>query len=168
MKNHYCRNAAFTCLDCSKTFYGQEYNTHNQCISEAEKYEKSLYNPKKKNGRQNGNGQQQQQQQNGKSNQNNQNNNQKQLNDKISNRETPEEKNNDDTPKKKEAEKEKLSDTKNKDTLLADLIKEPTNLYKIVKKLEKSSKKDKKDILKGLTVEKLADGTLVLKPSTIE
>ncbi|EEA06654.1 uncharacterized protein CMU_013290 [Cryptosporidium muris RN66] len=28
----------FTCVDCSKTFEGFDYQTHNQCITEKEKY----------------------------------------------------------------------------------------------------------------------------------
>lgn len=44
-----CRGAYFTCIDCSKTFYGNEHQAHTSCISEAEKYEKALYKgPKKK------------------------------------------------------------------------------------------------------------------------
>lgn len=38
-----CRGAYFTCIDCSTTFSGYDYRNHTQCISEAEKYEKSLY-----------------------------------------------------------------------------------------------------------------------------
>lgn len=44
-----CRGAYFTCIDCSKTFYGNEHQSHTSCISEAEKYEKSLYKGPKKN-----------------------------------------------------------------------------------------------------------------------
>lgn len=43
-----CRDAYFTCIDCSTTFSGSDYKSHTQCISEAEKYEKSLYKGKKK------------------------------------------------------------------------------------------------------------------------
>lgn len=44
-----CRGSYFTCIDCSKTFYGNEHQSHTSCISEAEKYEKALYKgPKKK------------------------------------------------------------------------------------------------------------------------
>ncbi|KAJ3415692.1 hypothetical protein HDV05_004370 [Chytridiales sp. JEL 0842] len=57
-----CRYAQFTCVDCSKTFQGTEYRAHTSCISEAEKYQKALFKPKK--------GQQQKQQ-----NTNNNNNN---------------------------------------------------------------------------------------------
>ncbi|VEU20778.1 DEKNAAC101779 [Brettanomyces naardenensis] len=42
-----CRGAYFTCLDCQKTFEGNDYVRHTSCISEAEKYEKGLYKGKK-------------------------------------------------------------------------------------------------------------------------
>jgi len=38
-----CRTSGVTCIDCSVTFYGSDYAGHTSCISEAEKYEKSLY-----------------------------------------------------------------------------------------------------------------------------
>ena len=42
-----CRNASYSCLDCNKDFYSQpEWKTHTSCISEAEKYEKSVYKGK--------------------------------------------------------------------------------------------------------------------------
>eukprot|EP01040_Poterioochromonas_malhamensis_P001248 gene1248-1323_t len=42
-----CRSChAVTCVDCSVTFYGNDYAAHITCISEAEKYEGSLYKPK--------------------------------------------------------------------------------------------------------------------------
>ena len=42
-----CRNCyAVTCVDCSQTFYGNDYINHTVCVSEAEKYEKTLYKPK--------------------------------------------------------------------------------------------------------------------------
>ncbi|KAI3654849.1 hypothetical protein MP228_000229 [Amoeboaphelidium protococcarum] len=41
-----CRGATFSCIDCSTDFYGTEYRNHTSCISEAEKYQKSLYKPK--------------------------------------------------------------------------------------------------------------------------
>ncbi|CCG22861.1 hypothetical protein CORT_0D00120 [Candida orthopsilosis Co 90-125] len=43
-----CRGAYFTCIDCSTTFHNNDHNKHTSCISEAEKYEKSLYKGKKK------------------------------------------------------------------------------------------------------------------------
>lgn len=40
-------NASFTCIDCSKTFpTPADWKGHTSCISEAEKYQKSLYKPK--------------------------------------------------------------------------------------------------------------------------
>lgn len=42
-----CRSChAVTCVDCSVTFYGNDYATHLTCVSEAEKYEKTLYKAK--------------------------------------------------------------------------------------------------------------------------
>ncbi|KAK9464381.1 hypothetical protein V1512DRAFT_268407 [Lipomyces arxii] len=38
-----CHGAYFTCLDCQTTFQGLEFQNHTSCISEAEKYQKSLY-----------------------------------------------------------------------------------------------------------------------------
>ncbi|KAK9455476.1 hypothetical protein V1511DRAFT_510337 [Dipodascopsis uninucleata] len=44
-----CPGAYFTCLDCQTTFQGVEFQAHTSCISEAEKYQKSLYKaPKNK------------------------------------------------------------------------------------------------------------------------
>mmetsp|Transcript_7868 Transcript_7868/g.11759 ORF Transcript_7868/g.11759 Transcript_7868/m.11759 type:complete len:270 (+) Transcript_7868:1221-2030(+) len=43
-----CRQCnAVTCVDCSVTFYGDDFEAHTTCISEAEKYEKSLHVAKK-------------------------------------------------------------------------------------------------------------------------
>ncbi|KAK7692388.1 hypothetical protein QCA50_004013 [Cerrena zonata] len=47
-------NSTFTCIDCFTTFNGpSEYKGHTSCITEAEKYQKSLYKGPK-NGKQNG------------------------------------------------------------------------------------------------------------------
>ena len=35
-----CRYAAFSCIDCYKTFKGLDYRTHTTCITEVEKYHK--------------------------------------------------------------------------------------------------------------------------------
>ncbi|KAI9284884.1 LYAR-type C2HC zinc finger-domain-containing protein [Umbelopsis sp. AD052] len=40
--------ATFTCIDCSTTFQNNDYKSHTSCISEAEKYEKSVYKGPKK------------------------------------------------------------------------------------------------------------------------
>ncbi|KAH3900761.1 related to UPF0743 protein YCR087C-A [Saccharomycodes ludwigii] len=44
-KHYYrCPNAYYTCIDCNKTFDdGVSYTKHIQCITEDEKYQKSLY-----------------------------------------------------------------------------------------------------------------------------
>jgi cell growth-regulating nucleolar protein len=39
---------AVTCVDCSVTFHGNDYVSHVTCVSEAEKYEKTLYKEKAK------------------------------------------------------------------------------------------------------------------------
>ncbi|KAI7834389.1 LYAR-type C2HC zinc finger-domain-containing protein, partial [Kickxella alabastrina] len=38
-----CRNASFSCIDCSVDFMGTTYRQHTSCISEAEKYEGKLF-----------------------------------------------------------------------------------------------------------------------------
>lgn len=49
LDNHFGKcHSPFTCVDCSKTFGGpKEWKSHTSCISEAEKYQKSLYKGKK-------------------------------------------------------------------------------------------------------------------------
>eukprot|EP00794_Sanderia_malayensis_P005499 gene5498-6184_t len=52
VEKHYlneCRNCSvLSCIDCGKDFHGDEYGSHNSCISEAEKYQGKLYRPKEK------------------------------------------------------------------------------------------------------------------------
>lgn len=46
-----CRNCwAVSCVDCSVVFEGNDYAAHTSCISEAQKYEGSLYREKGKSG----------------------------------------------------------------------------------------------------------------------
>ncbi|KAJ1900244.1 hypothetical protein LPJ66_001603 [Kickxella alabastrina] len=47
-----CRNASFSCIDCSVDFMGTTYRQHTSCISEAEKYEGKLFKGNKKNANQ--------------------------------------------------------------------------------------------------------------------
>lgn len=50
LDRHYeqCRSS-FTCIDCSKTFQGPaQWKAHTSCVTEAEKYQKSLYEGPKK------------------------------------------------------------------------------------------------------------------------
>ncbi|KAK6536109.1 hypothetical protein TWF281_000355 [Arthrobotrys megalospora] len=46
-----CRQAVFTCLDCNNTFHGTSYREHTSCISEAQKYERTVYRGEKKKGK---------------------------------------------------------------------------------------------------------------------
>jgi len=41
-----CRSNSVICIDCGKTFGWDEYETHTQCVSEAQKYQGSLYSAK--------------------------------------------------------------------------------------------------------------------------
>ena len=41
---------AFVCVDCMRRFVDDSYKEHTSCISEAEKYQKSLYKPPKQKG----------------------------------------------------------------------------------------------------------------------
>nr|GAT56000.1 predicted protein [Mycena chlorophos] len=45
LDSHYARcGTGFDCIDCSKSFHSPaEFRTHTSCVSEAEKYEKSVY-----------------------------------------------------------------------------------------------------------------------------
>ncbi|KNE69671.1 hypothetical protein AMAG_14227 [Allomyces macrogynus ATCC 38327] len=58
-----CWPPALSCVDCSVSFTGQSYKSHTSCISEAEKYQKSLYKAPRNNKQNNGNQRNQQQQQ---------------------------------------------------------------------------------------------------------
>lgn len=131
---HYrsCPGSYLTCIDCSTTFNGTDFQQHTSCISEAEKYEKGLYKGKKTN--------------NGAQNQN------KKPEPKVETKQ-PEK------PKKEEPKEPK----KAKDDNLDALIKGPTKLSKVIKSLGKKTNKDKKELLKALTVTKNAAGELVLQ-----
>lgn len=41
-----CRNAQFSCIDCSVSFEGTSYKFHTSCISEEQKYQGHLCKPK--------------------------------------------------------------------------------------------------------------------------
>ena len=44
-----CRGCnSVTCIDCGVTYHGDDYKCHVVCVSESEKYEKSLYKAKQK------------------------------------------------------------------------------------------------------------------------
>jgi len=45
-----CGHYPVSCVDCSQVFHGVTYQAHTSCISEAEKYEKTLYKGPKAGG----------------------------------------------------------------------------------------------------------------------
>lgn len=48
LKFDFCRNCqAVSCVDCSVTFYGNDYEQHISCVSEDQKHHGSLYKAKK-------------------------------------------------------------------------------------------------------------------------
>ncbi|KNE68201.1 hypothetical protein AMAG_12880 [Allomyces macrogynus ATCC 38327] len=56
-----CWPPALSCVDCSVSFTSQSYKSHTSCISEAEKYQKSLYKAPRSSKQNNDNNQRQQQ-----------------------------------------------------------------------------------------------------------
>ncbi|OBZ88368.1 hypothetical protein A0J61_03590 [Choanephora cucurbitarum] len=42
-------HATFTCIDCSTTFQGNNYQSHTSCITEAQKFQKHVYQNKNNN-----------------------------------------------------------------------------------------------------------------------
>ncbi|GAA5995911.1 uncharacterized protein JCM10292_004824 [Rhodotorula paludigena] len=58
-----CRGAYFECIDCNTTFEGTSYRAHTSCVSEEQRYHKSVYKAPKGKG-QKAQQQQQQKQQN--------------------------------------------------------------------------------------------------------
>lgn len=46
LDSHRC-GAPFSCIDCGVMFRGTEYRAHTSCVSEAEKYQKTVYRGKR-------------------------------------------------------------------------------------------------------------------------
>ncbi|GAB7345311.1 hypothetical protein MBLNU457_3667t1 [Dothideomycetes sp. NU457] len=46
-----CWGASYTCIDCMVHFQGTDYRSHTSCMTEAQKYEGSLYREKPKKGK---------------------------------------------------------------------------------------------------------------------
>ncbi|BGP42598.1 hypothetical protein JCM10449v2_006610 [Rhodotorula kratochvilovae] len=46
-----CRGAYFTCIDCNTTFEGTSYRAHTSCVSEEQRYHKSVYKAPKGKGK---------------------------------------------------------------------------------------------------------------------
>lgn len=129
-----CRGAYFTCIDCSKTFYGQEHRTHTLCISEAEKYEKALYKGKKTGQKA------------------------EPVKGKAEKAEKPV-KEKAEKAKTEKAEKA-LVEKAPKGKAELDLGAYHGSLYKVIKSIAKDTKLDKKDVLKKLQL--TTDGKLVV------
>lgn len=43
-----CSVSSLSCMDCGQNFYGESYNGHTKCITEAEKYQGKLFQAKDK------------------------------------------------------------------------------------------------------------------------
>lgn len=136
-----CSGAYFTCIDCSTTFYGNDHQKHTSCISEAEKYEKSLYKGKK------GKNQQQQKQEP-----------RKQIVEKAK-----EEEKNKEVKEERKTEKPKRESQSSSD-IGKYVESKNTTLYKIFKSARKDNKKlaDKTEFLKNVKVTQNEDGSFKL------
>jgi len=44
-----CGCDSVSCIDCSVSFWGDDYRLHTSCITEAERYEKTIYKGPRKN-----------------------------------------------------------------------------------------------------------------------
>ncbi len=135
-----------TCIDCGTSFYDRSFKQHTQCISEAEKYQGALYKGKKGNSQQQNKQNQQPQKQN--------------VEEKKVTEETktevviskPKE------VKTKKDKKSKSEDEKSKD--FSKYVKNETNLYKVLKKIQKDDKIEIKDLLKKFKLIKSDDGSI--------
>ncbi|EEB05398.1 hypothetical protein SJAG_00410 [Schizosaccharomyces japonicus yFS275] len=160
-----CRGAYFTCIDCNTTFQGTEYRAHSSCMTEAQRYQKSLYRPTKKEAKKLA---AQKQQETGTTNSNTQK------------RKAESEKENSAPASEKESKKSKKDDDSNKtdkpeksskdsklSSRFAELCSESdVSLYKLLKKLNKKDKDgkkiDSKTVLEQLVAKKDSKGQLVI------
>ncbi|GEQ71571.1 hypothetical protein JCM33374_g5256 [Metschnikowia sp. JCM 33374] len=151
-----CYDAYFTCIDCSVTFVGTDYRNHTQCISEAEKYEKSLY--KGKPSKQNGKATAAQTKGNKQVTKKEEDNSAASKSIKSTTENATED------VKKSSSNKEKSKkNKKTAKTSTVDLTKYAGgSLSKVLKSISKDTKTDKKDLMKKLHLE-LVDGKVVLK-----
>lgn len=142
-----CNGSYFTCIDCNTTFYNNEHNAHTSCITEAQKYEKSLYKPKKKQA-------------------NVEKPQVKKQESKPALKEEPIPEKKEKKEKKEKVEKKEKKDKKDKKDKksshkIHDLLKvnKPTSLKKALKSLSKS---EQKEMMKMLKVTKTSDNTITL------
>lgn len=122
-----------------------DFKAHNQCMTEAEKYQGALYVPPK-----------------GKKGKNNGQTPKKEDQPKEQPKKVEVKK---DEAKKLDSKKDvKSSKTKDQKVNLSTVVPKNKNssLYKVLKQLESDSKKSKKDLLKDLFVIQNEDGSIVL------
>ncbi|EPY53543.1 LYHRT protein [Schizosaccharomyces cryophilus OY26] len=172
-----CHGAYFTCIDCNTTFDGTDYRSHSSCMTEAQRYQKGLYRPTKKELK--------------KTNQQSKSINGNAPADKNGTeiKETPESKEQVSSPSKKRSsssddsseekgkkKKKPSSGDKNASPIeqMLSLCEKDgkESLYKLVKKHNKNASKEKtlelKDIMKQLTVSKDANGVYLLNAVSTE
>ena len=133
-----CYGAYFTCIDCSTTFEGTEYRKHTSCITEDEKYQKSLYKKKPAKGQP------------------------KRVEPK---KEEPKKEVKKEEPKKevkKEEPKKEVKKSKPAKEFPLDSVSGTENLYKVLKKSSKGESKKLKEILNSLKVTKV-DGKYIIE-----
>ncbi|KAK6863454.1 UPF0743 protein [Candida tropicalis] len=123
---------------CSTTFEGTEYRKHTSCITEDEKYQKSLYKKKPAKGQP------------------------KRVEPK---KEEPKKEVKKEEPKKevkKEEPKKEVKKSKPAKEFPLDSVSGTENLYKVLKKSSKGESKKLKEILKSLKVTKV-DGKYIIE-----
>ncbi|GAO47158.1 hypothetical protein SAICODRAFT_33356 [Saitoella complicata NRRL Y-17804] len=159
-----CHGAYFTCVDCNTTFNGPAaYKSHTSCVSEAQRYQKALYKPTKKELKK-------QQQEvvsapavEAKKVVEEKEESKKRSHDEMETESAPAEK------KSKESKKDKKEKKSESDIVatLSDLVgDESLSLHKLLKKLRKKEGKEEKDdekFLKKIALRKEGDKLVVVK-----
>ncbi|BFZ63388.1 hypothetical protein YB2330_004510 [Saitoella coloradoensis] len=162
-----CHGAYFTCVDCNTTFNGpSEYKSHTSCVSEAQRYQKALYKPTKKELKK----QQHEEKKEvvsapavaAKKVVEEKEESKKRSHDEMETESAPTEKKSKDSKKEKKEKSE--SDIV---AILSDLVgDESLSLHKLLKKLRKKEGKEEKDderFLKKIALRKEGDKIVVVK-----
>ncbi|WBW70881.1 nucleolar RNA-binding protein, LYAR-like protein, implicated in rRNA processing [Schizosaccharomyces osmophilus] len=170
-----CQGAYFTCIDCNTTFQGTDYRSHSSCMTEAQRYQKGLYRPTKKelkkknqeNGTTNGNAS------TGKAKETPEESEKEQSSSPAKKRSTSP----DDSGEEKGNKKKKSSSKDKKTSPIEQMLTlcekdDNESLYKLVKKHNKNASKEEtleaKDVLKQLKVSKGANGVYMLKAGSTD
>ncbi|EPX71256.1 uncharacterized protein SOCG_01475 [Schizosaccharomyces octosporus yFS286] len=171
-----CQGAYFTCIDCNTTFQGTDYRSHSSCMTEAQRYQKGLYRPTKKELKK-------MNQENGTVNTNTTTGKAKETSETSEKEQTssPTSKKRSNSPEESGEEKDnkkKKSSSKNKKSSPVEQMlslcqkDENESLYKLLKKHNKNASKNEtleaKDVLKQLQVCKNADGVFNLKAGSTD